>query len=323
MRKIVLNIIETILILAIALVCIVSILQSTFLQDKAIFEYHTYVIASNSMYPVLEYGDVILVKEIKFDDIEKGDIVTYLGKEGEVKNKIITHEVIDIIEENETKVLKTKGRANTGIDPYVYEEQVYGIFSHRFVLVSAISKIIRDKVGFVICILIPFSILFILELISFAKEVKRKELESTMKLQLEELKNINDKSELSKAIEDSINDQIKEIQNAKRDFKKINELEETIRIPLEEIQRQLKELNKEPKEEINDEISDDTVILFTKDELKDVIKKELELYNKKDKKNEKVKKKPDKAKKEEDKNIKEKAKIKTNQKNKNNKSKKK
>ena len=279
MRKTVLNIIETLLILVIALVCGVSILQSTFLQNKAIFGYRTYVIASNSMYPVLEYGDVILVEEINFDDIKKGDIVTYFGKEGEVKNKIITHEVIDIINENETTVLKTQGRANTGIDPYVYKDQIYGKFTYRFMLISAISKIIRDKVGFVICILIPFSILFILELISFAKEVKRKELENTMKLQLDELKNIDNKSELSKAIENSINDQIKEIQDAKRDFKKINELEETIRIPLEEIQRQLRELDKKNNKEEsneNDVVEDDTVVLFTKDELKEAIKKELD-----------------------------------------------
>lgn len=278
MRKIVLNIIETILILSIALVCFVSILQSTFLQEKAIFGYHTYVIASNSMYPILEYGDVILVKEVDFDKIEKGDIITYRGKEGEVKDKIITHEVIDILEENDTKVLKTKGKANTGIDPYVYKEQLYGKYTHRFILISIISKIIRDKVGFVVCILVPFSILFILELISFAKEVKRKELENTMKLQLEELQSIDNSSDLSKAIENTIQEQIKEIQSAKRDFKKINELEETIQIPLEEIQKQIRQLNKKLSKEIDkkDQVEDDTVVLFTEDNIKDAIKKELE-----------------------------------------------
>lgn len=282
MRKIVLNIIETILILVIALVCGISILQSTFLQDTTILGYRTYVIASNSMYPVLEYGDVILVKETNFDDIKIGDIVTYRGKEGEVKDKIITHEVIDILEENGTVVLKTKGRANTGIDPYVYKEQLYGMFSYRFTLISFISKIIRDKVGFVVCILIPFSILFVLEFISFIKEVKRKEMEKIMAKQLDELKNIDDKSDLSKAIEDTINDQIKEIKEAKRDFKKINELEETIKIPLEEIQRRIDELNNMNNSKVDDDkVGDDTVVLFTKDDIKDAIKKDLDSVKKK------------------------------------------
>lgn len=69
------------------------------------------------MYPVLKYGDVVLVKETDFNTINKGDIITYYGKEGEVKDKIITHEVINILKENDTTVLKTKGRANTGSRP--------------------------------------------------------------------------------------------------------------------------------------------------------------------------------------------------------------
>ncbi len=285
MRKIVLNIIETILILTIALVCLVSILQSTLMQNKSIFGYRTYAIASNSMYPVLKYGDVILVKDISFDSIKKGDIITYRGKEGEVKDKIITHEVIDILEENGTTVLKTKGRANTGIDPYVYKEQVYGKYAYRFVIISIISKVIRDKVGFVVCILIPFSILFILELISFAKEVKRKEMEKMVELQLEKLQSINNNSDLSKAIENTINEQLKEIKDAKRDFKKINELQQTIQIPLEEIQRQIKDLDKKNNKEVQkDKVEDDTIVLFTDDDIKDVIKKELKSTKPVDKK---------------------------------------
>ena len=69
------------------------------------------------MYPVLKYGDVVLVKETDFNTINKGDIITYYGKEGEVKDKRITHEVINILKENDTTVLKTKGRANTGSRP--------------------------------------------------------------------------------------------------------------------------------------------------------------------------------------------------------------
>ena len=73
------------------------IFQSTFLKNKSIFGYRSYVIASNSMYPVLEYGDVILVKDISFDDIEIGDIITYQGNNGELKNKIIEH-IEDVLE---------------------------------------------------------------------------------------------------------------------------------------------------------------------------------------------------------------------------------
>ena len=287
MGKKALNIIETFLILLIALICIVSILQSTLFQNKNIFGYHTYVIASNSMYPVLKYGDVVLVKETDFNTINKGDIITYYGKEGEVKNKIITHEVIDILKENDTTVLKTKGRANTGVDPYVYKDQVYGEFVYRFTLLSLLSKIIRDKIGFIICILIPFSILFILEFISVTKEVKRKTIEDIMTKQLEELNSIDDKSDLSNAIKKAINDKLEEIKDAKRDFKKIDNLQETIHIPLEEIKYQINELSKKktPKEmQKENKLLEDTMFISNNIDINEAIEKELKTKEKKSKK---------------------------------------
>lgn len=287
MGKKALNIIETFLILLIALICIVSILQSTLFQNKNILGYHTYVIASNSMYPVLKYGDVVLVKEIDFNTINKGDIITYYGKEGEVKDKIITHEVIDILKENDTTVLKTKGRANTGVDPYVYKDQVYGKFVYRFTLLSLLSKIIRDKIGFVICILIPFSILFILEFISTTKEVKRKTIEDIMTKQLEELNNIDDNSDLSNAIKKAINDTLEEIKDAKRDFKKIDNLQETIHIPLEEIKYQINELSKKktPKEtQKENKLLEDTMFISNDIDINKAIEKELKTKEKKSKK---------------------------------------
>ena len=287
MGKKALNIIETFLILLIALICIVSILQSTLFQNKNIFGYHTYVIASNSMYPVLKYGDVVLVKETDFNTINKGDIITYYGKEGEVKDKIITHEVIDILKENDTTVLKTKGRANTGVDPYVYKDQVYGEFVYRFTLLSLLSKIIRDKIGFIICILIPFSILFILEFISVTKEVKRKTIEDIMTKQLEELNSIDDKSDLSNAIKKAINDKLEEIKDAKRDFKKIDNLQETIHISLEEIKYQINELSKKktPKEmQKENKLLEDTMFISNNIDINEAIEKELKTKEKKSKK---------------------------------------
>lgn len=278
MRKKVLNLIETILIVIIVLVCLVSILQSTLFQNKNIFGYRTYVIASNSMYPILKYGDVVLVKEVDFNSIKKGDVITYYGKEGEVKDKIITHEVIDILTENETTVLKTKGKANTGIDPYVYQDQVYGKFTYRFIVISFLSKIIRDKIGFVICILVPFSILFILELIAVAKEIKRKTLEDLMQKQLNNLSEVTDNSELSKAIENTIKLQLDEIKKAKRDFKKIDELEETIHIPLEEIQQQISYLSKKTKKKTKtkkDTSLEQTLFITNKLNLQEEIAKEM------------------------------------------------
>ena len=282
MRKWVLNFIEFTILIVISLACVVAVLQSTLFKDKSVFGYRTYVIASNSMYPVLEYGDVIIVKEIDYDDIKIDDIITYQGLVGEFKNKVITHEVIDIFYEDDVRVLRTKGRANTGIDPSVYEKQVYGKFVYRFVLISFISKIVRDEFGFILFIFIPFGILFVLEFINMVKETKRKELEKLVKLHLDELKKIDNSSKEAIEIENTMCVQLEQIKDAKRDFKKMNELEHTIRVPLEDIIKKIEFFkNADNKSKTDNLLLEKTMVLFNSDDIRKEISKELKLKEKK------------------------------------------
>lgn len=286
MRKWLLNFIEIIILVVITLTCLLLIVQSTLLKNKSILGFRSYVIASNSMYPVLEYGDVILIKELDYDDIEVGDIITYYGEVGEFKDKNITHEVVEIIYEDDIKYLKTKGRANTSVDPKVSSSQVFGKFIYRFVLLSFMSKIVRNELGFVLFIFIPFGILFVLEFINMVKETKRRELEKIVKNQLCELKKINNNSKEAMEIENTVCVQLEQIQNAKRDFKKMNELECTIRLSLDDIDDEIKRLKSKKKKSINANVKclEDTVELFGGDDIKKEIMKELKLKNKMSKK---------------------------------------
>ena len=293
MRKWILNLIEITILIIISFFAFLLIFQSTFLKNKSIFGYRSYVIASNSMYPVLEYGDVILVKDINFDDIEIGDIITYQGNNGELKNKIITHEVIDINYVNDVRVLVTKGRANTGVDPYVYPEQIYGKFFYKYTIISFVSKIVRNKFGFVLFIFIPFGILFVLEFINMVKETKRRELEKLVKAQLEELRKINDDSKKADLIDNTICIQLEEIEKAKRDFKKIDELEHTIKLSLDDVNREIEKLknqdsdnNEIVEKEYNDMILEETRVINL-DDIKKGISKELRIKRKKKQKEKK------------------------------------
>lgn len=293
MRKWILNLIEITILIIISFFAFLLIFQSTFLKNKSIFGYRSYVIASNSMYPVLEYGDVILVKYISFDDIEIGDIITYQGNNGELKNKIITHEVIDINYVNDVRVLVTKGRANTGVDPYVYPEQIYGKFFYKYTIISFVSKIVRNKFGFVLFIFIPFGILFVLEFINMVKETKRRELEKLVKAQLEELRKINDDSKKADLIDNTICIQLEEIEKAKRDFKKIDELEHTIKLSLDDVNKEIEKLknqdsdnNEIVEKEYNDMILEETRVINL-DDIKKGISKELRIKRKKKQKEKK------------------------------------
>ena len=292
MRKWVLNFIEITILIVISLVCVVVVLQNTVYKNNLVGGYKTYVIASNSMYPVFEYGDIILVKEIDYDNIKVNDIITYQGLVGELENKVITHEVIDLLYEDDVKVLKTKGRANTVVDPNVYEGQVYGKFIYKFVIISFISKIVRNTIGLIFLVFIPIGILLILEIINILKEFKRKELERLVKQQLEEIRKIDKDKKHIMELERTMCVQLEQINNAKRDFKKINELEHTVRIPLEDIIKKIEFFkNVDNNDKNNDLLLEETMVLFNNDDIRKEISKELKLKNKNSKKHRRKKRK--------------------------------
>ena len=65
------------------------------------------------MVPKYNVSDVLLSKEIDVKDIQVGDDVVYIGKEGSFKNRVVTHQVISKTEQDGKYKFITKGIANT------------------------------------------------------------------------------------------------------------------------------------------------------------------------------------------------------------------
>ena len=282
MRRWFLNCIEIIILVIISFVFIFLILQKTIFKGELLFGYKTYVIASDSMYPVLKKGDVIIIEEVDYDMIEVGDIVTYQGLVGEVEDKVITHKVIDIFYEENEKVLRTRGITNKIIDPNVYENQVYGKYLCKLSLISFVNKIVSNRIGFILFIIIPLGLLVILEIINMKKEIKRKELERLVKYQLDELKKIDNNSKEAIEIENTMCVQLEQIKSSKRDFKMMNELEDNVRVPLSDIIKKIEFFkNVDSKRKRDVLLMEDTDILFSSDDIRKEISRELKLKKRK------------------------------------------
>jgi len=74
------------------------------------------------MLPVIQIGDVVIVKKIPAEQVQVGDIIQF-----KTENIRVAHRVIDIREENHQKVLITKGDNNQAVDSDpVLPEQVVG-----------------------------------------------------------------------------------------------------------------------------------------------------------------------------------------------------
>lgn len=158
------NIMYTLLILLVVLILIIVVLQRTSNNNLSLGGFRIFNIVTGSMIPKYKVGDVLLSKTIAPSEIKKGDDITYMGKEGTFAGKIVTHQVIDIEEENGTYKFHTKGLANDEKDPIVGQEQIIGKVIYKVQTLSYISKIINNLYSLYFIIFIPVGIIIFIEI---------------------------------------------------------------------------------------------------------------------------------------------------------------
>lgn len=161
------NIIIIIVIVVSSLITLISVISG---KDGIpnLNGYSPFTIQSNSMYPSLKKGDLIVVKlNHSMDDYKIGDIISFYAYESG-ENIIKTHRISNIVKENNMILFETKGDNNDINDVYlVTEVDMVGKYIKRIPYLGKIIDILKNKYVFLIGIIIPLLIIFITELISF------------------------------------------------------------------------------------------------------------------------------------------------------------
>ncbi len=142
--KIIYNIIYAIIFLIIASILFVVILQRASNNTVALGGIRIFNIISESMVPKYNIGDVLVVKRIPPENIKVGDDLAYIGQESTFNQKVVTHQVIKIEQENGEYIFHTKGIANVLEDPLVHENQVFGKVVYKIKILSLISKLLSN-----------------------------------------------------------------------------------------------------------------------------------------------------------------------------------
>lgn len=162
--KLIYNILYTLLVVLVVLILITVVLQRVSNNTLSLGGFRVFNIVSGSMLPKYEVGDVLISKTLEPSEIKQGDDVVYQGAEGDFSGKIVTHQVIEIEEENGNYKFHTKGLANTGEDPIVKQEQVIGKVIYKMQTLSYISRLVNNLYSFYFIIFIPLVLLIFLEI---------------------------------------------------------------------------------------------------------------------------------------------------------------
>ncbi len=111
----VLNVIATIFVAIVLLFAFLN--YSSAADGKGLFGYKGYTVLSNSMKGTFEAGDYIIDQVTPYDELQVGDIISYLHD----NNTIVTHRIATITEEGIT----VKGDTNPNADDVLITKDNY------------------------------------------------------------------------------------------------------------------------------------------------------------------------------------------------------
>lgn len=139
---------------------ITMIIKSYTNEDEvpSVGKYVPFIVLTDSMSGKIESGDFIICKKIDASDVEKGMIITFYDPAGN-GTTVVTHEVIDIRDNNGLE-FQTKGCNNNAPDDlWVPAENVIAEYKFRLPLLGHVSLFMSTVPGLIVCVLVPLGLL--------------------------------------------------------------------------------------------------------------------------------------------------------------------
>lgn len=133
------------------------------------------IVLTDSMYPVIESGDLIICKTAEADEIRVDDVISFYDPMGS-GTSVVTHRVLEIVTEDGGIAFRTKGDNNNAEDTaLVPGDSLIGIYSSRIPKVGHVAMFMQTTPGLIVCCVCP-----ILLLVGY-DVLRRKKLEKTQK----------------------------------------------------------------------------------------------------------------------------------------------
>lgn len=195
-----------IVILAVCMMVFTIVSVSTFDRaDINLFGYKAFIVLSDSMSKTdFDAGDLVLVKEVAPSTLKEGDIIAYTSQNALNFGETVTHKI---------RKTTTDADGNPGFITYgtttdtddetiVTYEYVLGKYQTHIPQVGKFFQFLKTTPGYIVCILVPFLILILIEGIRCISLFKKYKSEQQAELQAEREKLEADRAETRRMMQE-------------------------------------------------------------------------------------------------------------------------
>ena len=133
------------------------------------------IVLTDSMYPEIKSGDLIICHTAKAEEIQEGDVISFFDPMGS-GTAVVTHRVLEVIEENGELSFRTKGDNNNAEDQVlVPEKNLVGIYRSRIPALGNVAMFMQTTPGLIVCVVCPVLLLVGFDMLRRKKYEKAKQ----------------------------------------------------------------------------------------------------------------------------------------------------
>lgn len=117
------------------------------------------IVLTDSMYPVIQSGDLIICHTAEPDEIKNGDVIVFYDPMGN-GTTVVTHRVLEVLDEDGQLSFRTKGDNNNAEDQVaVPGEKLLGTYEKRIPGAGNIAMFMQTTPGLILCCVCPIILL--------------------------------------------------------------------------------------------------------------------------------------------------------------------
>lgn len=137
---------------------------------------NAYVIVTESMVPTINVNDAIIVKRVKNNTLDIGDIITFSSNDIYFNGLTVTHRIVGKkLDVDGNYIYRTKGDNNSLEDTALVDlDNIYGKVVLRLPKIGYVQGFVSTPLGFVLSILIPVLMVVYYEAWRIYKTIKQR-----------------------------------------------------------------------------------------------------------------------------------------------------
>ena len=189
--------------------------------DRGLFGFKAFIVLTDSMSKTdFSAGDLVLVKSVDPGTLREGDIIAYTSQSPSNYGATVTHKIRKLTtDENGNPGFITYGTTNdTDDETIVTYPYVLGKYQFHIPKVGKFFLFLKTTPGYIVCILIPFLLLILIQGLNCIKLFRRYKEE-----QLEEMRKEREKIEAERAESQKMMAELQELKAQLAEQKKKSE----------------------------------------------------------------------------------------------------